>query len=307
VSIVPPPGVLLIQSGPERPSIVLRKRETCVCPKGFRSALLEDCCLHAGSIVVADVSTSPKAPRTQFSHRRCYAAALEDCSPDITKEHYFSESVLEIVAPQHLVDVGFRGGTVQRNNIPIRTLASHILCSRHNNVLSPIDATAAWLFGGIRAAHPDVETRDPPVRFVNGCAFERWLLKVACGSLAMRAEAIPEDWLRILFGEAQFPHGWGLHLHIHQGAPLPETQGLETQFARDEAGKIIAWETTMDQFRFVLTLGRLVHRSEDLGARRVRRPQGLTFRYPRGTDFICGFSWPGPFGPQMTIDHFQRP
>lgn len=271
-----------------------------MCPESRRGAVLGSCCLSADGIRVAPVSTKPRGARTGFSHPKCYARVLCDCSQKITLEHYLSESVLLLLSPNGLLNASLREDC-HLDGIPARNFGSHILCDRHNSALSPVDSTASWLFEGIQGAVTYSAEREPPVRFVNGYAFERWLLKVACGSLAAWKNLVPDHWVRILFGDEEFPDGWGLHVHVREGQQLGHAGVVETAFACDDDGTVLAWETTLNQFRFVLTLGRLVHRREDLGATRVCRPRGLTFSYRQGPCFACWFTWVDVGGPQISF------
>lgn len=297
--IYPPSGVTFFQPTSESPRIVLRNRGACVCPESRRGAVLAHCCLRPDGLHVAPVSTRPTGERTGFAHPKCYAKGLHDCSRKITLEHYFSKAVLRLLSPGGLLEVS-TGNDDKLGGIPVQSYGSRVLCDRHNRALSPLDRTGAWLFGGIQSAVSRSTERDPPVRFVNGYAFERWLLKAACGSRVVEKQQVPEQWVRILFGEEEFPDGWGLHVHVRAGQRLSSASFIQTEFGCDDAGDILAWETTLNQCRFVLTLGRLVHRHEDLGATRVRHPRGLTFSYRQGPDFACWFTWTDGGGPQIT-------
>jgi hypothetical protein len=68
----------------------------------------------------------------------------------------------------------------------VRNLTAKILCKRHNEALSPLDAEAGRFFSVLTAALVDLErktlSRKPIFHLISGEALELWMLKVACGS-----------------------------------------------------------------------------------------------------------------------------
>ncbi|WFU36314.1 hypothetical protein QA635_18635 [Bradyrhizobium brasilense] len=67
--------------------------------------------------------------------------------------------------------------------LPISAMVANILCERHNNALSPLDAEAGRFFSilaGIEA-NEGRAYRHPLIDLVSGTVIEKWMLKVACG------------------------------------------------------------------------------------------------------------------------------
>ena len=97
--------------------------------------MLANCCLRPDGELrpVAAVTHTP-APRTGVRNEGCYAAALTDCSPDISREHYVSHALLRLLSTEGEVTVdGFPwqdAGAVGR--VAPAALTGKILCSRHN-------------------------------------------------------------------------------------------------------------------------------------------------------------------------------
>jgi len=73
----------------------------------------------------------------------------------------------------------------QSMNLAIDNLTSKILCKRHNEALSPLDAEAGHFFRSLAKALADLErtstSRKPNFHLASGTALELWMLKVACG------------------------------------------------------------------------------------------------------------------------------
>jgi len=67
----------------------------------------------------------------------------------------------------------------------VASLTAKILCNRHNEALSPLDAEAAHFFSVLREAVNDLNrktiSRKPILHLVDGAALELWMVKVACG------------------------------------------------------------------------------------------------------------------------------
>ena len=67
----------------------------------------------------------------------------------------------------------------------VANLTAKILCERHNEALSPLDAEAAHFFSVLREAVNDLNrktiSRKPILHLVDGAALELWMVKVACG------------------------------------------------------------------------------------------------------------------------------
>ena len=157
-------------------------------------------------------------PKTGYSHPRCYARALADCSRKISKEHFLSQAIL------NQISVGGRVGIAdvswvppgEFKELPTAVLGSKILCEKHNRALSHLDAVSARFYSFLSE-----KTAHQPHTRINGNQLERWSLKLLCGLIAsgsVRAGTSsfhnwypPKEWLRILFGSMPLPSNCGLH------------------------------------------------------------------------------------------------
>src|SRR5690349_11968009 len=80
--------------------------------------------------------------------KECWARALGDCSDDVTKEHLVSAGLWEGSS----VDViGFAWCHDTPKTVGINSVVSKILCRKHNNDLSPLDASAKQAFHALKA------------------------------------------------------------------------------------------------------------------------------------------------------------
>lgn len=183
----------------------------CICGSG---KLLKDCCLSRRN------RTRPYGDRTSFSHPKCFASLLEDCSEQLSREHYISRGIFKIFGKANNIDAeGFpwipKG---EYKQVSAETLTGKMLCKRHNETLSPLDNLAIKFFEFfVRQEH----SNEVEILLINGCELERWFLKTLCGAVAsgnadwnggkFRNWKPPLEWLNILFDEENISYGSGLH------------------------------------------------------------------------------------------------
>jgi hypothetical protein len=169
----------------------------------------------------------PKPPATGFSHPDCYASPLRDCSKNISKEHYISNVVLDILSQNGKLQVsGFpwlpKG--ISKWVTPA-ALQSHILCERHNNALSPLDTLAGRFFRAFWRINEEFAdaalSKQDRLFLFNGHDIERFMLKWLCGVLVsenastpkgkLLVKPVPQPFLRYLYGQDSLPAEWGLY------------------------------------------------------------------------------------------------
>lgn len=182
--------------------------------------------------------TSPPPPVTGLSLLGCYAAPLGDCSSKLSREHFVSESLLDDLNRDDDLRVsGLRWQEAgQEKVLPPNALASKILCDRHNSALSPVDAIAVNLFHALNEKGAAGSGRQL-LHLFSGDDLERWLLKILCGlgysrnlSIGVGTEvSIPEHWLQVLFGSADFRDGQGLYICTLPGHRFEGPFGLKLQ------------------------------------------------------------------------------
>jgi hypothetical protein len=128
-------------------------------------------------------------------------------------------------------------------NVPVKNLGSNVLCERHNNALSSVDAAALRFFqtGPEIVDVLDGKRSTSAVRCFEGESLERWMLKSICALLCAGLlkkkggtqlhRSVPAHWLRLLFGAEPWPPAWGLYLPARMGQQMtfiPESLDLST-------------------------------------------------------------------------------
>jgi hypothetical protein len=166
-------------------------------------------------------ATRPLGSRTGSALDGCYAASLLDCAGVLSGEHFISNALLRRFKRGFVVE-GFPWMEAPKAVGP-NSLTANVLCQRHNEALSPLDAMIARFYDALHAA---LSPGDPPtvipVSMFEGEDLERWALKVMiclgasgnlrAGNVKARAREIPDLYLRILFGEQEMPAGCGLKM-----------------------------------------------------------------------------------------------
>lgn len=159
-------------------------------------------------------NTRPPQPATGPVTQGCYAAELRDCDRGPpTREHYISENLLERFGNSFTIE-----GTpwaASPKKVGPGALTARIVCERHNNALSSIDTTIGVLYDALLGA---LHGRHVGELDFDGEGLERWAMKLMFGISAsgnvtypgigkVVSPSIPLEYLRVLFGEDEFPGG----------------------------------------------------------------------------------------------------
>jgi hypothetical protein len=120
---------------------------------------------------------------SSYSHSKCYLRFTNDCSSDITKEHYISDSLLKLLEQGNTVKIsGLRW--IEKETFKLisrKSLTAHILCAKHNNGLYDLDTEMVYFFKAakqIEEALKNQKTRGYLEFSLDGHKIERWLINV---------------------------------------------------------------------------------------------------------------------------------
>lgn len=247
---------------------------TDLCPCDESGKLIKDCrCLQSnGRLLPQQKNTEPPPPQTNYAHPGCYMATTRDCSKKISREHYISLNVLELIQSIGGSKVsGFpwipEGET---RDVSASALAANILCERHNAALSGLDSVAGRLFLGFKHIEEGffsrTTTRTPACWLFNGYDIERWMLKILCGAtFSGNAStnsgttidwAPPADVVDLLLGRLHLPNRCGLYLLNTVGDSVPAHIGFAFAPILDEAVGVYGARLEICGFSFVYTMHR---------------------------------------------------
>lgn len=225
----------------------------------------------------------------------CYAALLDDCDGGpTTAEHYISESLLmQFGGSFHVHGASW---AKEPRRVSPASLTGRVLCRRHNEALSALDAEMSGFHRAMRAAHEEHLAR--PVQF-DGELLERWSLKALIGAIATgslfgadgRRSAIPEPWLRALFGHILLPVGCGFYYINEPFGREVELMSIGPAVCPDghpEVGSFYGVIVQFAGFRYLTSLG---ERFEDMSSL-TYRPSGFVFGARQPSPPI-GLRWNG--------------
>lgn len=177
-----------------------------------------------------------------YSHPKCYASPLKNCSVRLSEEHYLTKAILKLLIKSlepHYPILGVNHMTIDANGNPILKkdhrqrdpVKAEVLCAHHNNKLSQFDQV------GIDIAKALIATDERPYTcsakyIIKGENFERYILKSICGHITDSAnkasnnvpiKSVPFEWLDILFSNKPVPINTGLYFQpIHHGHTLEQ-------------------------------------------------------------------------------------
>lgn len=211
-------------------NIVLEPYDPCYCGSGKKLRFCHPI-RKRGEIPRPRASDcEPPRPQTGFAHSGCYARQLNDCGTEMSGEHLFSEVMLDLLkgADGKVVRTGYPWQVQgEFQSLPPSTCKANVLCKRHNNALSPLDATAGAFFKAILKTPEFLQNHESRVLIVSGDDLERWILKTLCTHvLAVRKFGEnwepPREWLEILWSMKPFPPRCGLYFNHEVGQSAPD-------------------------------------------------------------------------------------
>lgn len=253
-------------------------------------------------------NSHPPGLITGHQHAKCYARADQNCSLKISKEHFISETLLRQIQLNNTAKVA--GLKCQPKEsfgvIPLSGLASSILCERHNNALSPLDACMGLFSEAIRdydaALLSHASTQASEQRSFSGDDIERWMLKCLLGLTASKnlmTTTLKPECMDLLFGDIDWPEGWGLYFSALVAAPIYHSSSFLIETQVDPARQLILAATfAIRGLPFMLCLGK-PDTPEKIG---MFYPEAIVFRSAT-CEKVLALSWVGgPKSPAILLE-----
>jgi len=206
----------------------------------------------------------------------CWASNLGDCSDKQSVEHYTTHGLWS--AGENIIS-GFDWQKGHPKMLPVQALQSKILCEKHNNQLSELDAEATRIFRSIGGAleaflkwqrQPLNKPNFPGHYDASGPLFERWCAKTVIDFVCVdKTDASwhdtrttlmrpPKDVVQAIYGSKQFKYPMGLYLaqeNTHKSQEVlrealnvdpryhPEGKGLVGAFLEFRSYRFLVWLT----------------------------------------------------------------
>jgi hypothetical protein len=198
-----------------------------------------------------------------------------------------------------ILEIGTNGrvqiilGQEQPQVVQASEFGKEILCERHNNALSRLDATAIAVFRTLDHYQTDQNTQPDPhgseFDLYSGEAFERWLLKLLWGGTAAGVFALsgqPITALReptryqdiladYLFRGGALPTGWGMYVLAHGPDVNVQAEGPAAIMTGSISGELWQGSIAMRVVEFTFAFGTL--RATTRG-QAVHRPRAVELK-----------------------------
>lgn len=264
-------------------------KDLCPCNSGKK---IIDCCY-------SKIVTTPPSSRTGYSHSKCYAKSLCDCSKTISREHYVSRSLLDLFEGDLFQASGFSWIHDSGNKLlSKKALSSNILCQRHNTALSGLDTLAKKYFRFVLGKTPNQS-----VMIVRGSELERWMLKIYCGVIAsgtIKCQGVPlpkilpsRELLDILFYRKEMPPRRGLIFELKKTTPSQHGLISWSPLLHDSFKGPIGFMIQLEFFTMILAFGMVSDYDKETERSRGHRyhPESLGIEDNHGYREVH-FGWP---------------
>jgi len=254
-------------------------------------------------------NTHPPGTVTGYAHAKCYASGDRNCSLKISKEHFISAALLKQIHLNNTAKVaGLKWQQKEAFNVvPLSGLASSILCERHNNALSPLDAcmnSFSETIGEFDAAlRSSTSAEASEQRHFSGDDIERWMVKCLLGltnSKNLHSTNLKPECVDLLFANITWPEGWGLYFSASSAKPIHHSASFLIETQVDPArGLVLAVNFLIRGVPFVLCLGK-PNNPASFG---LFRPEAIVFRNGQ-FEKVLVLSWLG--GPRSPVILLER-
>jgi hypothetical protein len=213
-----------------------------------------------------------------YQHPKCYARGDANCSTKISKEHFISKTLLKRIQRDNTAKIAGLAWqapqTFQR--VPIKGLASNILCERHNSALSGLDATFAAFTQAI-SDFDRAKSKEQTEHKFSGNDIERWSLKCLIGlTVSGNLKGGPKaECADLLFKRRPWPEAWGLYFANVGSTPIYHTDSFVMETLTGPDRKIVlAAKFHIQGLPFILILGT----PGDANSFGIRRPFEIVLR-----------------------------
>ncbi|MGZ5434515.1 MAG: hypothetical protein ACXWID_20045 [Pyrinomonadaceae bacterium] len=204
---------------------------------------------------------------------KCWASELGGCSTTQSREHYITRALW----PDGGITIrGFEWLDGRAKTVGVDSLTAKILCDKHNNLLSPLDAEASRVFRTVGEIFLLNEARGKTKLSkqywkvqkyeASGKIFERWAAKYLVGLFCVvgkdtcwhetQTEPIrpPLRIVRAIFGEIGFEKPIGLYLAAISGDSFDGVDGVTMSPLFHPEGGLLGGHFEFKGFSFVIWL-----------------------------------------------------
>lgn len=240
----------------------------CPCGSGRKT---RRCCYNGKVLLRRVAPTAPPGALSGHAHPQCFARTTNNCSDDLSKEHFISAGILRQLNTNGGLAVAGAPWLLpgESRRVPPAALSARVLCKRHNEALSPLDQVAVDLFMFLERLFDVTRLRSKErlTKLISGTGLELWALKALCGFCAsgnavdkngrvISGWTPPSDWIAVLEQRLVLPDGVGLHFHGPQGETFTTSANATLAPAHDLEGSPVGIILSIRGYEFVLAMGK---------------------------------------------------
>lgn len=243
---------------------------------------------------------------------------MGNCSSARSKEHYISEGILARLNDGQALAVSGLPWIPQgqSRNVSPEALGSNVLCKRHNEAFSALDAAAVELFEYLEAVSISVAARGSgrSAKLVSGDAVKLWALKALCGFCAsgqavnkdgkeLRAWTPPTEWINALEQRVALPESVGVYFLGKVNMQFEVRRSASISPAFSSAGDPVGLIFSICGYPFALAVGRPTNFDDTVLAAAPLHPGHIAWSRPghREARHHLILSWTPPTGPSVVI------
>ena len=211
-----------------------------------------------------------KNNKTGFKHEKCFLNSRRDCSSKISREHYISSKLLNVIERKNkTIDVAGLSWLSKEKikSIGKANLVSNILCTKHNSDLSDLDSSIGKFVEYLSEIDKNFQTEtSSELNYeVNGREIEQWILKTILGLIhsgniqqSNGKQYTFNEKLIVLLCEPskRWPLGWGLYVSIPKDKIHHSNSFEIIPMSNRESGEILAVQVKFNGFEMTLCLGK---------------------------------------------------
>lgn len=280
---------------------MVKRRDPCPCGSGNEAI---QCCRKYGNrFEKLGKSIEPISTITNYENPKCMFSFSKNCCQKISREHYISEGILDLISREKRINVkGIAGfGSESFTQISKDSLVVKSLCIRHNTSASPLDAEALRLMKALFEIDDSfTEPHFKPKLFLfSGVDIERWMIKTVVGMISARnirfqgipfPDSIVDVWSRYLYHPSEMPENLGLCISRRFGTAFHDYRGVDFRPMVSAHDKSLAG---VDIFLCGIPFALIMSDAHDPSLPFIRRPRQIVIqRYNRlHRPFVLEFHW----------------
>lgn len=291
------------------------------CPCGSSISLVSCCSDGVGGLRKLVPSIVPAGAVTKHTHPSCYLNVTENCDTKLSAEHYVSRgALLEYGDKVQVQGFPWLPGS-ETKVLGVDNLTARILCVRHNNALSPLDAEGALFLRTLRQVHQHLQKRSLSKRnrfyLLSGDAIELWMLKTLAGMYHSKnatsdgaalasTSRLNEQLVVDALQEQRWLPNCGLYFRSIVGEDIASDDAIGfAPLTSHRDGRTVGCKLKLVGLEFTVVVDPFGVNFDSVGTQNTFRPTNLVFEHETMAHVLV-LTWPSGTPPRTITLHWNR-